>query len=163
MGWQVHPQAETIASDGPRPPRNQALQGGKALNDSMPNTVRLGCLRRSGRRMTAPDNRASAGACDADFRCQHVPCFQVRLDGTRPRQAHRRANACAYHVADVIEAVRAWAAEHGVADGALTILAIEPAAGARQPPGEDQPDLRGFAFSRIPLGSGPRGDPQPAP
>jgi hypothetical protein len=68
----------------------------------------------------------------------------------------QRANACAYHVADVIEALRRWAAEHGVVDGALTILAIEPAAGGRQPIGEDRPDLRGFAFSTIPLDSGPR-------
>jgi hypothetical protein len=111
--------------------------------------------------MTPPDNRASPEACDADNQCLHVPCFQVQLDGTRPRQAHQRANACAYHVADVIEALRRWAAEHGVVDGALTILAIEPAAGGRQPTGEDRPDLRGFAFSTIPLDSGPRRDPQP--
>ena len=106
--------------------------------------------------MNPPDHQASPGTCDADTQCGHVPCFQVRLDGSRPRQAHRRANACAYHVADVIEAVRGWAAEHGVVDGALTILAIEPAAGGRQPTGEDQPDLRGFAFSTIPLDSGPQ-------
>jgi hypothetical protein len=112
--------------------------------------------------MTPQDNRASPEACDADTQCQHAPCFQVQLDGTRPRQARRRANACAYHVADVIEALRAWAGEHGVADGALTILAIEPAAGGRQSHEEDRPDLRGFAFSRIPLDPGPRRDPPPA-
>ena len=105
--------------------------------------------------MIPPDSRASPEVCDADNQCLHVPCFQVQLDGTRPRQAHQRANACAYHVADVIEAVRRWAAEHGVVDGALTILAIEPAAGGRQPTGEDHPDLHGFAFSTIPLDSGP--------
>jgi hypothetical protein len=94
-----------------------------------------------------------------------VPCFQVQLEAASRGQAHRQANACAYHVADVIQALRAWAAEHGVIDGALTILAIEPAAGGRQPGGSgkgdpgDQgsglgdPDLQGFPFSRIPLGS----------
>ncbi len=106
--------------------------------------------------MTPPDRQASPETCDADTQCGHVPCFQVQLDGSRPRQAHRRANACAYHVADVIEAVRGWAAEHGVVDGALTILAIEPAAGGRQPIGPDQADLRGFAFSTIPRDSGPQ-------
>jgi hypothetical protein len=111
--------------------------------------------------MTPPDYRTSPEACDADNECLHVPCFQVQLDGTRPRQAHQRADACAYHVADVIEALRRWAAEHGVVDGALTILAIEPAAGGRLPNGEDRPDLRGFAFSTIPLDSGPRRDPKP--
>lgn len=115
--------------------------------------------------MTPPDNRASPGACDADSECLHVPCFQVQLEASSRGQAHRQANACAYHVADVIQALRAWAAEHDVVDGALTILAIEPAAGGRQPGGSgrgDQPDqgsgpgdpdLHGFPFSRIPLGS----------
>jgi hypothetical protein len=112
--------------------------------------------------MTPPDNRASPGACDADSECLHVPCFQVQLDAFSRGQAHRQANACAYHVADVIQALRAWAAEHGVIDGALTVLAIEPAAGGRQPGGSgeadqgsgpDDPDLHGFPFSRIPLGS----------
>ena len=101
--------------------------------------------------MTAPDRQASPEPCDADTQCGHVTCFQVQLDGSRPRQVHRRANACAYHVADVIEGLRGWAAEHEVVDGALTILAIEPAAGGRQPVGQDRPDLRGFAFSTIPL------------
>ena len=106
--------------------------------------------------MTAPDRRASPGTCDADTRCLHVPCFQVQLDVSSREQAHRQANACVYHVADVIQALRAWAAEHGVIDGELTILAIEPAAGGRQtsePGHPDYPDLRGFAFSTIRLGS----------
>jgi len=103
--------------------------------------------------------------------CLHAPCFQVQLDATRPRRAHRQANACAYHVTDVIEALRAWAGEHGVADGQLTILAIEPAATGRlpgpsgqagQPGGQGQPELRGFAFSRIPLGSAQRRAAAPA-
>jgi len=87
-----------------------------------------------------------------------VPCFQVQLEASRPRQAHRQANACAYHVPDVIEALRAWAGEHDLADGVLTILAIEPAMSGRVP---GQPGPRGFAFSRIPLGPVPRRDPEP--
>ena len=113
--------------------------------------------------MRPPDHRASPGACDADSSCQHVPCFQVQLDASSCGQPHQQADACAYHVADVIQALRAWAAEHGVVDGALTILAVEPDAAGRQP-GPDQPrdpddpdlrgfDLGGFPFSRIPLGS----------
>jgi hypothetical protein len=119
--------------------------------------------------MMPADDRASSGSCDADTNCLHVPCFQVQLDASRPREAHRRANACAYHVPDVIEALRAWAGEHALADGKLTILAIEPAAGGRIPqqPGQpghaggpEQPELRGFAFSTIPLGSAQRRDPE---
>ena len=110
--------------------------------------------------MTQTDDGASGARCDADTQCGHVPRFQVRLDGSRPRQARRRADACAYHVPEVIEVLRAWAAEHGVIEGALTILAVEPAASGRQRAGEDQPDLRGFAFSTIPLDPGPQRDPQ---
>jgi len=116
--------------------------------------------------MIPPQDRASTGGCDADTTCLHAPCFQVQLEASRPRQAHRQANACAYHVPDVIETLRAWAGEHDLADGQLTILAIEPAAGGRIPdragqPGQSgpgQPELRGFAFSTIPLGSVPRSD-----
>src|SRR5256885_12259499 len=100
--------------------------------------------------MNPPDHRASPEACDADTECLHVPCFQVQLDGTRPRQAHQRANACAYHVSDVIEALRRWAAEHGVVDGALTILAIEPVAGGRQPPAGERPRPPRVPVSTLP-------------
>jgi hypothetical protein len=125
--------------------------------------------------MIPPDDRASTGRCDADTKCLHVPCFQVQLEASRPRQAHRQANACAYHVPEVIQALRAWAGEHDLADGQLTILAIEPAAGGRQPSqpsgpghasgadqssGVGQPDLRGFAFSTLPLSSVQRRDPE---
>jgi hypothetical protein len=113
--------------------------------------------------MTAADDRAPAGTCDADPSCVHVPCFQVQLEAARPRKAHRQSNACAYHVADIIQSLGAWAAKRALADGQLTILAIEPAADGRRPgePGEpggpadpgipDRFDLHGFAFSTIPL------------
>lgn len=93
--------------------------------------------------MTPPDDRALASKCDADPYCAHVPCFQVQLEASRPRQARRQLNACAYHVADVIQAQRAWAVKHELAGGQLTILAIE----------SHRFDLRGFAFSTIPLTS----------
>lgn len=114
--------------------------------------------------MIPADDRAPAGSCDADPRCAHAPCFQVQLEAAEPRHSHRQANACAYHVADVIQALRAWAGECGLMGGQLTILAIEPAAGGRQPggaggPGESGvsggPGLRGFPFSTIPLLSAP--------
>ena len=48
---------------------------------------------------------APSTACDGDPRCGHAPCFQVQLEASQPEQARRQAHACAYHVADVIEAV----------------------------------------------------------
>jgi hypothetical protein len=101
--------------------------------------------------MIPADDRALTGTCDADPQCLHVPCFQVRLEASHPRRPHRQSNACAYHVADVIQCLRAWAGERTLVDGQLTILAIEFAAGGRQPGGSDETDPRGFAFSTIPL------------
>lgn len=115
--------------------------------------------------MTPPEGRASTGRCDADAPCLRAPCFQVQLEASRPQQAHRQANACAYHVTEVIQGLRAWAGERDLAGGQLTILAIEPAAGGRQPAEpagsgqENQPGLRGFAFTTMPLTSIPRRDP----
>ena len=75
--------------------------------------------------MIPPAEGKPAGRCDADATCLHVPCFQVQLDAARPRRAHREANACAYHVPDIIETLRVWAGEHGLAGGQLTVLASE--------------------------------------
>ena len=103
---------------------------------------------------------ALSAACDADPRCGHTACFQVQLEASQPQQAYRQALACAYHVADVIEALRAWAREHDLAGGQLTILAIEPAAGGHQAGGTSSAKtaaLREFAFSTIPLKTIPPG------
>jgi hypothetical protein len=107
--------------------------------------------------MIPPEAFAPSAACDADPRCRHAACFQVQLEASPPEQAHRQALACAYHVADVIEALRVWAREHDVAGGQLTILAIEPAAGGRQAGGaggaggRNTAALREFAFTTLPL------------
>ena len=113
--------------------------------------------------MIPPEALAPSTACDADPRCGHAACFQIQLEASQPRQADRQALACAYHVADVIEALRGWAREHDLAGGQLTILAIEPAAGGRQADetsGSKTAALREFAFSTIPLKTIP---PGPAP
>jgi hypothetical protein len=113
--------------------------------------------------MIPPEVLASSTACDGDPRCGHRACFQIQLEASQPQQAYRQALACAYHVADVIEALRAWARGHDLAGGQLTILAIEPAAGARQSggtSGSKTAALREFAFSTIPLKTIP---PGPAP
>ena len=106
--------------------------------------------------MIAPETFAPPAACDADPRCGHAACFQVQLEASLPERAYRQALACAYHVADVIESLRSWAREHDLAGGQLTILAIEPAAGAHQA-GSETAALREFAFSTIPLKTIPPG------
>jgi hypothetical protein len=47
-----------------------------------------------------------------------------------------------------------------ITEPADNLCAVEPAASGRQRAGEDQLDLRGFAFSTIPLDPGPQRDPQ---
>jgi hypothetical protein len=101
--------------------------------------------------ISADDRAAPTGNCDADPDCRHGPCFQVQLEAARPQHARRQASACAYHIADVIQALRAWAGERELRGGQLTILAISPAAGGRQPDAPGQPQLRGFPFTTIPL------------
>ena len=113
--------------------------------------------------MIPPEAGPTSAACDADPRCRRAACFQIQLEASQPQQAYRQALACAYHVADVVEALRGWAREHDLAGGQLTILAIEPAAGGRQPAetsGVKTAALREFAFSTIPLKTIP---PGPAP
>jgi hypothetical protein len=117
-----------------------------------------------GRQMTSPETSRPA-ACEADPRCRHGACFQVQLEASRPRRADRQALACAYHVADVIEALRAWARDQGLGGGQLTILAIESAAGGHHAPGTGGPKtagLREFAFTTIPLTTIPPGSGQRA-
>jgi hypothetical protein len=126
--------------------------------------------------MIPPEAYRPSAASDADPRCGHAACFQVQLEASQPQQAYRQAFACAYHVADVIEALRSWAREHDLTGGQLTVLAIEPAAGGHWAgsatagsagDGRDGRDggaksaaLREFAFSTIPLKTIP---PGPAP
>jgi hypothetical protein len=113
-----------------------------------------------GRATVAPETSARAASCEADPRCTRAACFQVQLEASRPEQAHRQASACAYHVADVIEALRAWARDQGLGGGQLTILAIESVAGGHQACGASGPNtaaLREFAFTTIPLKTIPPG------
>jgi hypothetical protein len=113
--------------------------------------------------MRSTEAFASPATCGADPRCVHAACFQVQVEASQPEQAYRQALACAYHVADVIEALRKWAREQDLAGGQLTILAVEPAESRPQADGASGPKtaaLREFAFSTIPLKTIP---PDPVP
>ena len=110
-----------------------------------------------------PPEAFSSSACDGDPRCRRRACFQIQLEAAQPQRADRQALACAHHVADVIEALRAWAREKDLAGGQLTILAIEPTEEGRRVAGPGGPKtaaLREFPFSTIPLKTIP---PGPAP
>jgi hypothetical protein len=88
-----------------------------------------------------------AAACSA---CRREACFQARVDPAAGHQhAARRANACASHLVEVIQMLRAWASSSRLADGWLTVLAIDPYAVSRLA-AEGVTD-HGFAFYSAPI------------
>jgi hypothetical protein len=95
------------------------------------------------------------GACHADRTCAHAPCFQVRLEAAaRPQPARRNATACASHLGEVVCDLAAWAHDHGLTCGQVTILAIDRPPAACPPAGPGglgEPASHGFAFTTIPL------------
>src|SRR5215831_9230644 len=105
-----------------------------------------------------------SGTCQADRTCQLPSRFQAQLDAApraqRPR-VHRRTEACAGHFGALAAAIATWARDDDLAEGDLTILAIDPApatdpAGQLPPPGQ----ARGLVVSTIHLGR-PPGSPGP--
>jgi hypothetical protein len=72
-----------------------------------------------------PHSRAVA--CTACTACTRPAFFQARVESPAGREfIARRVNACAGHLAEVIQRLRAWARCHDVARGRLTVLAIDP-------------------------------------
>jgi hypothetical protein len=88
-------------------------------------------------------------------RCGRVPRFQAQLEAeAQPWQVRRSADACADHLGDVVQALTDWARDHDLTTGQVTVLAVDPVAGARQAACPSTLSLTGFAFSTIPLGPG---------
>jgi hypothetical protein len=70
-----------------------------------------------------------AAACSA---CNREACFQARVDPAAGHDhAARRANACASHLVEVVQILRAWARSSRLSGGWLTVLAIDPYALSR--------------------------------
>lgn len=90
----------------------------------------------------------TAAACGA---CTRAASFQSRVEyqaGHEP--IHRSANACSRHLAEVVQALHAWARASRLTGGTLTVLAIDPydlprltALGVPDP---------GFVFYSAPIG-----------
>jgi hypothetical protein len=88
-----------------------------------------------------------AGRCSA---CRRDACFQARVDPAAGHEhAARRANACASHLVEVIQMLRAWASSSRLAGGWLTVLAIDPYAVSRL--AADGVTDHGFPFYSAPL------------
>ena len=62
------------------------------------------------------------------------------------------ANACAGHIGELVEGLKAWSRDGGLADGTVTVLAIDPGAEFRRAAGDvPGPLWPGFAFSTLAL------------
>jgi hypothetical protein len=97
-----------------------------------------------------------AAACNA---CPRAAFFQVRVEWppVQPGHTHRRANACAGHLVEVIEQLRAWARDSHLTGGWLTVLAIDPYALPRLAAlGIPEP---GFVFYSAPVSAASNGRP----
>jgi hypothetical protein len=65
--------------------------------------------------------------CRAAEGCAEQACFQVRLEALLGRRlVVHCANACAEHIGELVEGLKAWSRDGGLADGTVTVLAIDP-------------------------------------
>ena len=91
--------------------------------------------------------------CRAAEGCAEQTCFQVRLEALLGRRLVVHCdNACAGHLGELVEGLKAWSRDGGLADGTVTVLAIDPDAEFRRAAGDvPGPLWPGFAFSTLAL------------
>jgi hypothetical protein len=91
--------------------------------------------------------------CRAAEECAEQACFQVRLEALLGRRLIVHcANACAEHIGKLVEGLKAWSRDGGLADGTVTVLAIDPGTEFRRAAGDvPGPLWPGFAFSTLAL------------
>jgi hypothetical protein len=74
---------------------------------------------------------ADPGGCHAAAECVERACFQVRVEASLGRRMVRhRANACAAHIGELVEGVKAWANDGNLTDGTRDIGEIDYLVGA---------------------------------
>jgi hypothetical protein len=87
--------------------------------------------------------------------CGRAAFFMVRLESPVGRQHSRqRTHACSRHVVEILLAQRAWASNCELADGWLTVLAIDPYAPRRLAAGVSEQGLPFYSISVTPAGTG---------
>jgi hypothetical protein len=97
------------------------------------------------------------GGCHAAAGCAEQVCFQVRFEALMGRRlVGHWSNACAAHVGELVLDLRASARDCDLADGRVTVLAVDPGAEFRLAAGDRPGPLwPGFAFSAFPVAYGP--------
>jgi hypothetical protein len=94
--------------------------------------------------------------CQADSHCTHPSCFQAWLEGYgyQQRRIRKDAESCASHLGRIVQMLSTWAAEHHLADGRVTVLAIDPR------PSVVTHSALGLLIGTIPVKTGSRSGPQ---
>lgn len=93
-----------------------------------------------------------ATKCQADRSCGRLACFQARVEAsTGGRQVYRHVNACAGHITEAVQELKAWAGDHAVR-GWLKVLAIDPYATVHRAASGAGPAELTFAFYAVPVG-----------
>jgi hypothetical protein len=104
-----------------------------------------------------------AATCQADRTCARLACFQARVDArtvvagtvdisTGARRISRHVDACAGHIAEAVQDLKAWAGDRAVVGGWLKVLAIDPYAAAHGAAGGSGPADLSLAFYVVPVG-----------
>jgi hypothetical protein len=105
--------------------------------------------------MTWPLSPMEHHVCQAESTCGRPSRFRARLEAADGRQPVRKsAEACGGHLGDMVQALTIWARGHGLTEGQLTVLVIDPPFDgpcllARAD--HSGPEMAGFAFSTIRL------------
>jgi hypothetical protein len=77
--------------------------------------------------MTPIPQYVTRGGAVACVLCAREAFFQARVEWAAGRERiRRRANACATHVIEAIQLLRAWGHDSELTGGWLTVLAIDP-------------------------------------
>ena len=76
------------------------------------------------------------GTCQFGTACRAAPRFQALLEtrtGTSPVCV--TAQACAFHIGAIVQGLTGWAHDHGIVEGRLVMLTIDPAQPGTEPEG----------------------------
>lgn len=77
--------------------------------------------------MSAPVPKVTSTGAAACSACAREACFQARVESPAGiEHTRRRANACAAHLVEVVQTLRAWGGARNFTGGWLTVLAIDP-------------------------------------
>jgi hypothetical protein len=96
--------------------------------------------------MPVPVADISPGVATVCVACSRAAFFRARAEWPHdPARVSRHVSACAAHVVEAIQLLRAWGHDCDLADGWLTVLAIDPQALGRPAGGDTESGLQFYS------------------